>query len=70
MTSPSTAEDTRAIWAAIITLVAVLIGATTGLLSAAGGVPVPLAIIAGGGAFATTAGLLLAVVHFFTAPKK
>jgi len=34
------------------------------LLSVAGGVPVPLAIIAGGGAFGGTVALMLAVAHF------
>ncbi|MFI5496077.1 hypothetical protein [Actinoplanes sp. NPDC051859] len=68
MTSPAaTTPASRLVWAAIITIVAVLAGVATGLLSAAGGVPLPLAVIAGGGAFGGTTGLLLAVAHYIAA---
>ncbi|MGC9670987.1 hypothetical protein ACNTMW_31120 [Planosporangium sp. 12N6] len=68
MTSPATTPTgtSRAVWAAIILLTALPIGAAAGLLSHAGGVPVPLAVVAGGGAFGGTAGLLLALAHFLT----
>lgn len=64
MTSPTTAETSRTVWAAIIMIVAVLIGATAGLLSAAAGMRVPLAVVAGGGAFGGTIGLLLSLATF------
>ncbi|MEU4383567.1 hypothetical protein [Micromonospora echinofusca] len=57
-------DPSRAIWTAIILLAATPVGSATGLLSAAGGMSVPLAIIAGGGAFGGTVALLLALAQF------
>lgn len=69
-TPPVTATGaSRPIWVAIIVLTAVLIGTTTGLLSAAGGVPTPLALIAGGGAFGGATALLLSIAQFLTGTK-
>ncbi|MFI5837712.1 hypothetical protein ACIA5A_28945 [Micromonospora sp. NPDC051300] len=66
MTSPATTPtgSTRPLWAALIVLTAVLVGAAAAMLSIAGGVPIPLAVIAGGGAFGGTVALLLAIAHF------
>ena len=50
-------------------LAAVIIGSTGGLLSSAGGLPVPLAIITGGGGFGGTLALLLALASFLTGGK-
>ncbi|MFF0371276.1 MULTISPECIES: hypothetical protein [Micromonospora] len=71
MTSPATTPtgNTRPLWTALIVLTAALVATAAGLLSVAGGVPVPLAIIAGGGAFGGTVALLLAVAHFLTSDR-
>ncbi len=54
----------RSVSIAIILLTGALIGATTGLLSVAGGMPIPLAIIAGGGAAGATIALVLSIVRY------
>ncbi|WP_327009780.1 hypothetical protein OHA72_22645 [Dactylosporangium sp. NBC_01737] len=41
-----------------------IVGAAGGLLSFAGGLPVPLAIVTGGGAFGGTVALLLTLANF------
>ncbi|SNY74099.1 hypothetical protein [Paractinoplanes atraurantiacus] len=56
----------RAVWIGFALIAGVLIGATTGLLSHAGGVPVPLAIVAGGGACGATIALVLTLVRYAT----
>ncbi|MFD1364990.1 hypothetical protein [Actinoplanes sichuanensis] len=56
----------RAVWIGFALVAGALAGATAGLLSAAGGVPVPLAILAGGGACGSTVALMLAVVRYAT----
>ena len=71
-TAPQPAEQPgppRALWSAIILLAAVIVGSAGGLLSFAGGLPVPLAIITGGGAFGGTAALLLTLASFLTGGK-
>ena len=45
---------------------AALVAGTTGLLTYAGGAHVPNAILAGGGAFATSICILLALAHFLS----
>lgn len=57
-------DPPRALWSAIILLAAVIVGAAGGLLSFAGGLPVPLAIVTGGGAFGGTVALLLTLANF------
>ena len=66
-TPPSPSASTpRTMWILIFTLIAIIVGGTAGLLSHAGGTTVPGAILTGGGAFAGTLGLLLAVAHYAT----
>jgi hypothetical protein len=67
--NPTTAPPTppsRAVWIAIILLTATLIAAAAGLLAYAGGAKVPTAILTGGGAFAGTVFLLLALLAYAT----
>jgi hypothetical protein len=45
-------------------LTAGIIGGISGLLSRAAGDNIPAAILTGGGAFAGTVGLLLAIAHY------
>lgn len=59
-------DPLRAVWTAIILLAAVLVGFAAGLLSVAGRVSLPLAIIAGGGTFGGTVALLLVLTRFLT----
>jgi heme A synthase len=59
-------DPLRAVWTAIILLTAVLVSVAAGLLSVAGGRPVPLAIITAGGSFGSTIVLLLALAQFLT----
>lgn len=54
----------RWVWLLLILLTAALIAAVAGLLAHAGGASVPNAILTGGGAFAGTVALLLALAHF------
>jgi hypothetical protein len=56
----------RAVWTAIILLVGTLVGSAAGLLSVAGGMLAPLAIIAGSAAFGGTVALLLVLAQFLT----
>jgi len=61
-----TPGTSRAVWIGFALIAGVLIGATAGLLSVAGGVPVPLAVIAGGSATGATIALFLTVVRYAT----
>lgn len=62
-TTPN-APTPRAVWIAIILLSAALVAATAGLLAYAGGTNLPTAILTGGGAYAGTVLLLLALAHY------
>lgn len=62
--APSPANIPRWIWLVVMMLAAGIAGGVAGLLSHAAGNNVPTAILTGGGAFAGTVGLLLAVAHF------
>jgi hypothetical protein len=55
---------TRALWLALMTFFSLALGAVAGLLDWAGGSNPFTATLTGGGAFAATLLLLLAVVHF------
>jgi hypothetical protein len=57
-------QPLRSLWLAITVLTAVLVGSAGGLLSWAGGMNPPAAILAGAGAFTGTVLLLLAMLHF------
>ncbi|GIJ49740.1 hypothetical protein Val02_66260 [Virgisporangium aliadipatigenens] len=52
----------RAVWTAMVLLTAAFVAVLAGLLTAAGGATLPNALLAGGVAFASTAGVLLAVL--------
>ena len=56
----------RTMWIGFALITGVFAGATAGLLSAAGGLPVPLAILAGGGACGSAVVLVLSVVRYAT----
>ena len=60
-------EVPRWTWILLIILFAAIIGGVAGLLSHAAGSNVPSAILTGGGAFAGTVGLSLAIAHYATA---
>jgi hypothetical protein len=51
----------------LMLLTAAIIGVVAGLLSHAAGNNVPSAILTGGGAFAGTVGLLVAIAHYASA---
>jgi hypothetical protein len=61
MTTP---ELPRWVWAALIALLAVIVGIAVALLDHAGGSTVPAAVLRGGTAFAGFTGLLLGVAIF------
>jgi ABC-type transport system involved in multi-copper enzyme maturation permease subunit len=65
--SPNRPEVPRWVWVLFIVLIAVIISGLAGLLSFAAGNNVPAAILTGGGAFAGTVALLLAIAHFASA---
>ena len=48
--APAPGGNPRAMWIGFALVTGVLVGVTAGLLSAGGGIPIPLAIVAGGGA--------------------
>jgi hypothetical protein len=54
----------RSVWVLLMLLTAGIIGGISGLLSRAAGDNIPAAILTGGGAFAGTVGLLLAIAHY------
>lgn len=66
-TPAPTTGGPRAMWIGFALITGALVGATAGLLSAAGGVPVPLAILAGGSAGAAAVGLFITLVRYATA---
>lgn len=67
MTAPvPTPGGIRAMWIGFALIAAVLVGAAAGLLSAAGGIAIPLAIVAGGAAFGGTVPLVLTLVRYAT----
>jgi hypothetical protein len=66
-TVPNRPEVPR--WARVLLmlLAAIIVGGISGLLSHAAGNNIPAAILSGGGAFAGTVGLLLAMAHYASA---
>ncbi|MEU4243946.1 hypothetical protein [Actinoplanes sp. NPDC026619] len=60
-------DDHRALWLALITLTAVIVGAAAGLLTWAAGNRPAGAVLAGGGTFGATVLVLLTVFAFMTA---
>lgn len=62
------APELHAVWIAIATIVAALVGTGAALLSWAGGANPPNSILTGGTAFATALMLLLAVIGFTSNP--
>jgi len=63
-TSQRSSPLTRRLSVLLMLLTAGIISGVAGLLSHASGNNVPGAILTGGGAFAGTVGLLLAIVHY------
>lgn len=59
-----TGSTVRGLWLAIAILAAVLVGAAAGLLSWAGGLNPPNAVLAGGGAFGGAVMLAVALLRF------
>ena len=66
-TPTSTTSVPRATWIGFALITGVFVAAAAGLLSAAGGVPVPLAILAGASAGAAAVGLFITLVRYATA---
>jgi hypothetical protein len=64
VTPPAQPRVPRWIWVLLMLLAAAIISGIAGLLSHAAGNNVPAAILTGGGAFAGTFALLLAVAHY------
>ncbi|MFF5077547.1 hypothetical protein ACFY36_10880 [Actinoplanes sp. NPDC000266] len=64
--TPPSPSVPRAVWIGFALIAGVLVGAATGLLSYAGGVPMPLAVVAGGGACGATIALVLTLVRYAT----
>jgi len=62
--TPTTNTASRAVWIALILLCAAFVAVAAGLLAYAGGANVPTAILTGGGAYAGTVLLLLALAHY------
>ncbi len=54
----------RVVWIVLIVLTAVIVGGIAGLLAHADGTSVPGAVLIGGGSFAGTVLLLLAIANF------
>ena len=59
----------RAVWLGFALIAGVLVGVSAGLLSAAGGIAMPLAILAGGGACGGAILLTLTVIRYATEPR-
>jgi hypothetical protein len=55
----------RFIWICLILIIAVIVGASAGLLVFATGAHIALAVLAGGGAFAGSVKLLLDLMNFW-----
>jgi heme A synthase len=64
MSTTTNPPTPRSVWIALILMAAVIVGAGAGLLAYAGGANVPMAVLTGGGAFAGTVLLLLALLSF------
>ncbi len=64
MTPRDSVATPRTVWIALILLAAAMVSAAAGLLSYAGGANVPTAILAAGGAYASTVALLLALAAY------
>ena len=64
---PSQSRVPRWIWVLLMLLTAGIVSGIAGLLSHAAGSNVPAAILTGGGAFAGTVALLLAIAHYASA---
>lgn len=62
MTDP----NMRSLWLAVVALAAVFVAVAAGLLSLANGAAPPGAALTGGGAFAATLLLVMAVIRFVT----
>jgi hypothetical protein len=54
----------RWVWALVMTLIAVVVAGVAGVLTHAGGVSTPNAILAGGAAFGGTVLVLLGLAHY------
>jgi hypothetical protein len=63
-TSITEPHGQRNVWAAVMMLTACITGIISALLACAGGSKLPMAILAGGSAFASTALLLIAIAHY------
>ena len=63
-TSPQFGGSLRAIWIALVLIIAVMVGASAGLLAWASGASVATAVLTGGGTFAGTVMLLMALLNF------
>jgi len=68
LTGPPSAPDRprvpRWTWVLLMLLAACIVGGVAGLLSHAAGDNIPAAILTGGGAYAGTIGVLLALAHY------
>ncbi|GAA4606392.1 uncharacterized protein involved in exopolysaccharide biosynthesis [Actinoplanes octamycinicus] len=65
-THPAVPGVPRAVWIGFALITGLLVGVAAGVLSAAGGVAVPLAVLAGGGACGSAILLVLAIVRYAT----
>jgi hypothetical protein len=63
-TPPGTGPSTRNLTLILILITAAFVAAVAGLLAYAGGALVPTAILTGGGAYAGTVALGLAIAHY------
>jgi hypothetical protein len=63
---PSGPTVPRAVWIGFALIAGVLVGAAAGLLSGAGGIPAPLAVVTGGGACGATIALVLTLIRYAT----
>ncbi|GAA4605447.1 fatty acid desaturase [Actinoplanes octamycinicus] len=61
------APDLRPLWLTVILLAASGVALVAGVLSYLGGMTVPAAVLAGGGAFSATTFLLIAIRQFLSA---
>ncbi len=59
--------ELRALWLACILITALIVGLVAGVLSWAGGMNAPTAVLTGSGAFSAGALLMLSLVKFATA---
>lgn len=60
---PTSPRD-RGLWVAIALHTGIVIGATAGWLTWAGGVATPLAVVAGGASFGATVGLFIMLTRY------